>query len=221
MKFPRSKPKYEVEESRQYDDDYEDPDYPAHKINKNPNAVTTFTDPSLKVEDECPICRMGALGAKWTRDYHEREDVTIQDLAMTFQCSEAVALEHANYHYFKVSKKAKNGLTSIEIQSPDFFVNELGYMYTSLKDLHARIVEEEGQDSVKVDKMVKLTNSMGTLMKSLGEFSGRLQLSGDSTSKSNKFKQDLDAVIRMISGGHLCNECEKYLFDELEKLKIS
>ena len=52
---------------------------------------------------ECPICKSGAFGIKFTRDFHTRPDVHARDLAVHFNMTEEEVMDHINNHELVVS----------------------------------------------------------------------------------------------------------------------
>ena len=108
--------------------------------------------------DECPICRSGAIGMKFTRDFHTRPEVHARDLAIHFNMTEEEVMDHINCHELVVSiQSTSTGELKKRISSPDFYLDELSTLYMAIKDCFEWINQDkDSYDSVKIDQMTKL-----------------------------------------------------------------
>ena len=58
----------------------------------------------------CPICRSGPIGFKFTRDFHTKPNVTLEDLARHFDMDKDDVIDHINHHEMQIVTKNVNGI---------------------------------------------------------------------------------------------------------------
>jgi len=170
----------------------------------------------------CPICRSGPIGFKFTRDFHTKPNVTLEDLARHFDMDKEDVIEHINHHEMQIMTKNVNGIDKTVISSPDFYLNEFGFMYGTLKDLLQEVIDQRDADgnvdSILIDQITKLTKEMNNSLTKLGEFQGRLKNAGDSETKILQVEGNLNIITDILSGGCLCDKCQPRVMKKLDSV---
>jgi len=171
--------------------------------------------------DECPICRAGAFGMKFTRDFHTRPDVHARDLAVHFNMTEEEVMDHINCHELVVSiQPTSTGEMKKKVSSPDFYLDEISTLYTAIKDCFEYINQDkDSYDSIKIQQLTTLTKDLKESLKLMAELQGRLKGPGDAQNKVLKVEGDLNLVMGILSGGTLCPHCEEKVMKKLEKVE--
>lgn len=196
-------------------------------MNDNTFDSITFDDPEFKIRkhlhrDECPICRSGAIGMKFTRDFHTRPEVHARDLAIHFNMTEEEVMDHINTHELVVSiQQTSTGELKKRISSPDFYLDELSTLYMAIKDCFEWINQDkDSYDSVKIDQMTKLNKELRETITKMAELQGRLKGPGDAQTKVMKVEGDLNVMVDILAGGILCPHCEEVVANRLRKMKL-
>lgn len=171
--------------------------------------------------DECPICRSGAIGMKFTRDFHTRPEVHARDLAIHFNMTEEEVMDHINTHELVVSiTQTSTGELKKRISSPDFYLDELSTLYMAIKDCFEWINQDkDSYDSVKIDQMTKLNKELRETITKMAELQGRLKGPGDAQNKVLNVTGNLNIITDILSGGILCPHCEEKVMKKLEKVE--
>ena len=171
--------------------------------------------------DECPICRSGAIGMKFTRDFHTRPAVHARDLAIHFNMTEEEVMDHINTHELVVSiTQTSTGELKKRISSPDFYLDELSTLYMAIKDCFEWINQDkDSYDSVKIDQMTKLNKELRETITKMAELQGRLKGPGDAQNKVLNVTGNLNIITDILSGGILCPHCEEKVMKKLEKVE--
>lgn len=171
--------------------------------------------------DECPICRSGAIGMKFTRDFHTRPEVHARDLAIHFNMTEEEVMDHINTHELVVSiQQTPTGELRKRISSPDFYLDELSTLYMAIKDCFEWINQDkDSYDSVKIDQMTKLNKELRETITKMAELQGRLKGPGDAQSKVMKVEGNLNILYDVLGGGVLCPHCQDKVMKKLEKVE--
>jgi hypothetical protein len=162
------------------------------------------------IRDECPICKSGAFGLKWTRDYFARDDITAQDLATHFSITTEDVMDHINNHEICVGvTTTSNGRQVKELRSPDLLLDELGVLYSIVRDCVEYIRQDGEWDTVKIDQLTKLSKECTNIISKIGEFQGRLKPTTTIENKILHVEGNLNTVTSLLSGGILCPTCQK------------
>jgi hypothetical protein len=175
--------------------------------------------------DQCPICRSGAIGMKFTRDFHTRPEIHARDLAVHFNMTEAEVMDHLNSHELVVSIETNEvtGALRKRVNSPDFYLDELSTLYTAMRDCFSWVTRDgEEYDVIKIDQMTKLNDAILKTITKMAELQGRLKGPGDANNKTinNKIEGDMTILIDTISGGVLCDRCQEKVDRRLQKMKL-
>ena len=170
---------------------------------------------------ECPICKSGAFGIKFTRDFHTRPDVHARDLAVHFNMTEEEVMDHINTHELVVSiQQTPSGDLKKRVSSPDFYLDELGTLYGAIKDCFEHInQDQDNYDSVKIQQLTTLNKELRETLKVMAELQGRLKGPGDAQNKVLKVEGNLNVITDLLSGGILCPHCEEKVMKKLEKVE--
>jgi hypothetical protein len=178
--------------------------------------------------ENCPICKDGPMGFKFTRDWHINHQnignstrgngVQIEDLALHYNMTFKDVQEHLLHHELKVETIKVNNVDRTVVSSPDFYLNEFGFIYSTVKDILQRKInnDELEEDSIFVDQITKLTKEMNTTLTKLAEVQGRLKTGGDTETKILKVEGDLNIITDILSGGCLCPNCQEKVMQKLE-----
>jgi len=169
---------------------------------------------------ECPICKSGAFGIKFTRDFHTRPDVHARDLAVHFNMTEEEVMDHINNHELVVSiQQTPNGDLKKRVSSPDFYLDELGTLYGAIRDCFECInQDQDNYDSVKIQQLTTLNKELRETLKVMAELQGRLKGPGDAQ-KVTKIEGNLTILYSVIEGGVLCPVCQEKVMKKLEKVE--
>ena len=170
---------------------------------------------------ECPICKSGAFGIKFTRDFHTRPDVHARDLAVHFNMTEEEVMDHINTHELVVSiQQTPTGDLRKKVSSPDFYLDELGTLYGAIRDCFEYInQDQDSYDSVKIQQLTTLNKELRETLKVMAELQGRLKGPGDAQNKVLKVEGNLNVITDLLSGGILCPHCEEKVMKKLEKVE--
>ena len=170
---------------------------------------------------ECPICKSGAFGIKFTRDFHTRPDVHARDLAVHFNMTEEEVMDHINNHELVVSiQQTPSGDLKKRVSSPDFYLDELGTLYGAIRDCFEHInQDQDNYDSVKIQQLTTLNKELRETLKVMAELQGRLKGPGDAQNKVLKVEGNLNVITDLLSGGILCPHCEEKVMKKLEKVE--
>lgn len=189
----------------------------------------TVNDPDFQIRkhlhrDECPICLAGSIGMKYTRDFHTNPNFHARDLAVVFKMTEEEVMDHINCHELVVSIESDvNGDLRKRISSPDFYLDELGTLYTAMRDCFEWVNRNRGEDgsydSIAIDQLTKLNDSVLKTITKMAELQGRLKVPGDAQQKVLKVEGNFNLIMDIISGGGLCPECEKQIMSRLERVE--
>lgn len=170
--------------------------------------------------DECPICQSGAYGMKFTRDFHTRPDVHARDLAVHFNMTEEEVMYHINNHELVISTEyTTTGELRKRVNSPDFYLDELGTLYSAIRDCFEYINQDKEYDSIKIDQLTKLNKELRETLVKMAEIQGRLKGPGDAQQKVLKVEGDLNIITDVLSGGILCPHCEEKVMKKLEHVQ--
>lgn len=171
---------------------------------------------------ECPICRSGAIGMKFTRDFHTRPDVHARDLAIHFNMTEEEVMDHINCHELVISLEENEATGELKkrISSPDFYLDELGTLYMAMRDCFSYVTNDrESYDSIKIDQMTKLNDAILKTITKMAELQGRLKGPGDVQQKVVNIEGGLNIITDLLSGGILCPHCQAKVEKNLDKMQ--
>jgi len=171
------------------------------------------------IRDECPICKAGAFGTKWTRDYFARDDITANDLAVHFQITTDDVMDHINNHEICVGMTTNNGRDVKQLRSPDLLMDELGILYGIVRDCVEYIRQDGEWDTVKIDQLTKLSKECTNIISKIGEFQGRLKPVTNIEQKVLKVEGDLNVFSSIMSGGILCPHCQEKVMKKIESIE--
>ena len=172
------------------------------------------------IRDECPICKAGAFGMKWTRDYYARDDITANDLAVHFQITTDDVMDHINNHEICVGVTTSNGRDIKQLRSPDLLMDELGVLYGIVRDCVEYIRQDGEWDTVKIDQLTKLSKECTNIISKIGEFQGRVKTSNTVETKILQVQGDLSIFTNILSGGVLCPHCQEKVMKRVEDAEM-
>ena len=169
---------------------------------------------------ECPICRDGAIGMKFTRDFHNRPGVHARDIAAHYGMTEEEVMDHIQCHELVITVQAdENGDLKKKISSPDFYLDELGTLYMAVRDCFESVNNDHDHiDNIKIDQIIRLSKSVVDIISKMAEIQGRINGPVDIQNHITNIEGDMGIMMDILSGGVLCDECTEKVTERLEKM---
>ena len=157
------------------------------------------------LRDECPICKDGALGMKFIRDYFLFQDdpirkISVEDIARHYALDPQDVYDHINNHDIVITSdcinlvEKKSDKTGRVLRSPDILLDELSTLYNIVRNVVDHIQENGEWDSTSIDQLTKLSKECTNIISKIGEFQGRIG------AKTNETKiLQIDGDLNMIT----------------------